>query len=251
MICKTLIKDNRMNSTIKILACATTVVAAVCGTAIASPRAAEASGANFLIAAEDFEGFHLGTYYRWNSRETANHQDLSNDSFAVTVGYNVLDWLSLYVLGGTADVNPPNAFGDRGTAFLYGIGAWANLIDHDIISNLSCETRMRLTASAQVSAASPEIGNEDYDYTETFASLTLSIINDLVGNKNIWPESIGIFVGPVFNKYDCDKVKTVGDEIGFMMGLDVFVSDRVGLSAAYETYNGEDEAITFSLNYSF
>ncbi len=241
-----------MKSSIKALACITTIIAALCGTAEATPRAIEVSGANHLFAAEDLEGLHLGAYYRYSSFGTTSYSDISHDNIALTLGYDVLDWVTVYAIAGSTDVKPGNnTFGDRGTAFLYGIGAWANILDHDIISGLSCETRLRLTATAQFTAASPEINDVEYDYTETYGALTLGILNELSGNKSMWPDAIGVFVGPVYNNYDSDVVESTGDELGIAFGLDVYVSSRVGLSASYETYNGENEAMNFSLSYSF
>ena len=58
-----------LNSRIAIAAAG---AATLCLAAQATPRAAEASGADYLVSAEDLDGFHIGGYYRYTSREV-NH----------------------------------------------------------------------------------------------------------------------------------------------------------------------------------
>lgn len=219
----------------------------------ASPRAAEASGADYLAAAEDLSGLHMGAYYRYQSREISDgFNNLSQDTIAFVLGFDVRSWFSIYGVIGTADAELDRYdYGDRDFGMIYGVGGWINILDHDLLSNLTCESKVRLTATAQYTFESPEINGEECDATDFYGAITLGFVNELVGNKNIWPEAVGLFVGPVWSVFDSDDIDTTGDEMGFAFGLDLYVTRYVGLSVSYETYGHEDDAVNFSLNCRF
>ncbi len=220
--------------------------------ALANPRAAEASGANFLVAADDLSGWHVGGFYRYQSREL-NHgiNNLSQDTLAFHVGRDIFDWVSVYGFVGVVDCELEKSFYDSETALAYGLGAWFNIIDQDILSSLSAETKFRIQANAQISAARPEIGGDDCSYTETYAAITCSVINEIAGNKDFWPDALGIFFGPSYSHMSSGDLDTTGDDFGIVFGLDVYVARNVSLSASYETYGSDDDAVSISVNCRF
>ena len=231
---------------------AAAILCANAGDALANPRAAEASGADFIVAADDLSGWHVGGFYRYQSREISHQLDnLSRDEFAFHIGRDVFRWLSIYGFVGTVDCELEESFMDSDIAITYGGGAWFNIIDQDLLTPLALETKMRIQACAQISAAKPEIGGSEYEYTETYATLTFSLINEIIGNKNLWPNAIGLFFGPVYNDLESDDLDATGDKLGMIFGLDVYVSRNVGLSASYETYGHGDDAINISINCRF
>lgn len=237
-----------LKTRIAVMAAAT---AALGNLAIASPRAAEASGSNYIVAADDLEGFHIGGYYRYTSREVNHGPELSQDNIAFIFGYDILDWMSIYGIAGTVDAELDLYKGERDYSFLYGAGTWINILDHDLVSNLSCETKIRMSASAQITFGSPEIAGKECDFYDFYGTFTVGIVNELLGSKDIWPDAIGIFAGPVVSRFDCDDYDQTGDKVGFGAGIDIFLARRVGLSASYETYGSGDDAINFSLNCRF
>ena len=231
---------------------AAAIICANVGDALANPRAAEASGADFIVAADDLSGWHVGGFYRYDSREIdRGFYNLSRDAFAFHVGRDIFRWFSVYGFVGTVDCELEKSFYDSDIAILYGGGAWFNIVDQDLLTSLAVETKMRIQACAQISAATPEMGGRDYEYTETYATLTFSVINELVGNKDLWPDAIGLFFGPVYCDLDSDDLDATGDNLGVIFGLDVYVSHNVSLSASYETYGDGDDAINISVNCRF
>ena len=225
---------------------------ATVGNALANPRAAEASGADFLVAADDLSGWHVGGFYRYQSREIDHGYDnLSRDTFAFHIGRDIFRWFSIYGFVGTTDCELEESFFESDIAVTYGGGAWFNIIDQDLLTTLMLETKMRIQACAQISAATPEMGGRDYEYTETYATLTFSVINEIVGNKNLWPDAIGLFFGPAYCELDSDELNTTGDRLGMIFGLDVYIARNVSLSASYETYGDGDDAINISVNCRF
>lgn len=240
-----------MKVTTKLLACLVAAVT-VCTAVYASPRAAEASGADYLVAAEDLDGFHIGAFYRYTCREIDDFDNLSQDNIAFVLGYDLLRWASIYAFVGMGDAQlDVRNYGDHDFSAIYGFGGWVNILDHDLISALSCESRIRLSATAQYMMGSPEINGVEADFSEFYGALTLGIVNELYGKKDLWPDALGLFVGPVWSVYDSDDFEATGSEAGMAFGLDIYVTRRVGISASYETYGGEDNAINFSLNCRF
>lgn len=232
------------------------LVSAICCAAVipafASPRAAAASGSAFMVSADDLSGWHLGGYYRYASREVNDgFNNLSQDNFALTVGHDIFSFLSVYALGGVSNAQLENQYQDSDKVFLYGFGGWLNIIDHDLLSNLSLETKIRLQAFGQISYCNPEFDSGDSNLRDYYANLTLSIVNNLIGNKHFWPEAIAIFFGPVYDKTKGDDLDFTGEEVGFLFGLDIALDRNVGLSLSYEAYGSDDNALGVSLNYHF
>ena len=231
---------------------AAAILCANAGDALANPRAAEASGADFIVAADDLSGWHVGGFYRYQSREIDRGFDNhSRDAFAFHIGRDIFRWFSIYGFVGTVDCELEKSFYDSDMAVLYGGGAWFNIVDQDLLTSLAVETKMRIQACAQISTATPEMGGRELEYTETYATLTFSVINEIVGNKNLWPDAIGLFFGPVYSDLDSDDLDATGDDLGMIFGLDVYVSRNVSLSASYETYGDGDDAINISINCRF
>ncbi len=219
----------------------------------ASPRAAEASGSHYLMAADNLDGWHLGGFYRYADREMDHGaRSFKQNKFMMHIGRDLLPWVSIYGFLGsvTAEVEPGT--GDNDPSLEYGAGIWANLLDHDLLNNLSLETRLRLQALFQVSAADPDVNRYDLGYTEAYGSLTLSIVNELLGNKNYWPDAIGLFFGPVYNELfmDNDRIDMTGPEFGITAGLDFYISRNLTLSVGYE-FLDSDNAMNAALNFRF
>lgn len=240
-----------MKTTIKI-ACVAAAMAATGMTALANPRAAEAAGSDFPIAASSLDGFHVGGFYRYQSREVwKGIDDMNQDSLAFHVGYDLVPWLSAFAFVGTVDTEFDSAFRKADRTVLYGAGAWLNILDHELLTSLTVETKIRLQACAQASFASPEINGEDCKYNDYYGNITFSIINEVVGNRFIFPDEIGLFVGPCFTKLKSDDIDATGENVGVIFGLDMIVTRNVSLSASYETYGAGEDAVNISLNCRF
>ncbi|MDD5706748.1 MAG: hypothetical protein PHR35_12570 [Kiritimatiellae bacterium] len=219
----------------------------------AVPRAAEASGAHYLLAAETLEPWHLGGFYRYQERELDDGMDtFVQNKAAVHLGYDLLSWLSVYgTLGSTRVKIEPLADEDSDAAAEYGAGIWANLLDHDLLGNLTMETRMRLQAIGQISHASfDDVQGDDVAYTEIYSALTLSLVTEVIGNKNYWPDAVGLFAGPVYDTIESDDIDDNGESIGIAIGLDLYITRNITISASYEAFE-TDGAINAGLNCRF
>ncbi len=218
----------------------------------AAPRAAEASGSHYLFAADNLGGWHLGGFYRYADRNIDDFRadTFTQNKFAVHVGRDLLSWISIYGYLGSTSVELDPGPGGNDPTLEYGGGVWANLLDHDLLNNLMLETRLRVQALFQVSAASPEVYGRELDYTEYYGTLTLSLVNELIGNKNYWPDAIGLFFGPVFNEVNCDEIDFTGGGFGLTGGLDFYLTRNTTLSLSYETSNS-DNVMNVAVNLRF
>lgn len=217
----------------------------------AAPRAAEASGAHYLIAAQDLDYWHLGGFYRYQDRDAGAGRTFTQNKAAMYVGHDVLPWLAVYGLIGSTRVKlEPGFFGNSDAAAEYGGGLWVNLLDHDILGDLTMESRLRLQAIGQISRCSPEVEGDDISYTEVYSALTLSIITEVIGNKHYWPDAIGLFAGPVYNRLESDEIDDEGSTIGIAAGLDFYITHGVTLSLSYEAFE-TDGAMNAGLNFRF
>jgi opacity protein-like surface antigen len=240
-----------MKSSPILLAALLGICLATAGSALASPRAAEAAGSHYLLAADNLNGWHLGGFYRYADRELDHGAyALKQNKFMVHLGHDVLSWLSIYAFLGTTTLEVEPGFGDRDPDLEYGAGAWANLLDHDLLGNFALETRLRLQAIGQVSASSPEIDGREASYVEFYGALTLGVVNELIGNKAYWPEAIGLFFGPVYNDISSDDIDATGSAFGLTGGLDIYLTRDTTLSLSYEAFDS-DKIYNAALNFRF
>ncbi len=217
----------------------------------ATPRAAEASGAHYLLAAKDLGLWHLGGFYRYQDRDIGGGQTFTQNKAAMYLGHDLFSWMAVYGLIGSTRVKVEPGFDGSGDAAAeFGGGLWVNLLDHDILGDLTMESRLRLQAIGQISHCSPEAEGEEISYTEFYSALTLSIITEVIGNKHYWPDAIGLFAGPVYNKLESDEIDDKGSTIGIAAGLDFYITHGVTLSLSYEAFE-TDGAMNAALNFRF
>ena len=215
----------------------------------AAPRAAEASGAYYLVAAEDMVPLHLGGFYRYQARDT-DRGTLTQNKAAFHVGYELLPWFSVYgLLGGTSlDLDP--SVGDSSPGAEYGGGVWFNILDHALLTDLTMETRLRVHATGQISHAEPEVNGADVSYTEFYGALTLSLVTEVIGNKNYWPDAIGLFAGPVYDVMESDDFDEDGSAFGIAAGLDMYITRGTCLSFSFEAFD-KGNAMNAGLDFRF
>jgi hypothetical protein len=85
---------------------------------------------------------------------------------------------------------------------------------------------------------------------EVYGALTLSVVCEIVGNKEYWPEAIGLFIGPVYDTLQSSEFETYADNFGVNLGLDFYLSRRVTASLGIESYD-QDQAVNLSLSARF
>ena len=214
--------------------CSLTLLAS---TGLAIPTSGESAGRYYLVEATDLSPWHGGLYARAHERELEEVK-LDVNRVAAFLGYDVLNWATVYGLVGLSEMKLENDFSwDKyDGAVEWGIGAWFNLIDHDAMDfNELCD-RFRVQAALQYSV----INNDHVDYGEFSANLTFGIVNEIRGSKEFWPDNIALYVGPCVNIVNCDDYdQDDDDQVGLVFGLDVQLSRHVSFGGSLEVYQDD------------
>lgn len=225
----------------------------VAGTRVVSalPIANSNAGRRYLLLTGELSRWSCGIYYEDGEREVeVRGMDtmMQSRKGLVYVGFDVMSWCTAYAIAG------PNKtkFGDSDYSdneLEYGGGANVNLLDYDILSPTLYEDALRINAGAQYTFTESEWRGRDVEWRELLATLTVSIVNDLDGNKFFLPESIALFGGPVFSYIDSSSISGVdgtslkaNDKMGFTAGLEFFVTDTVTFDVKLKKFDSESYA---------
>ena len=246
--------DRLMNKT-SVMTVAALCAACLALPALAAPRVPEAAGQNYLVAAQDPSPFHFGAFYRNHDRtinlDNGGQLTFNTDRCGGFLAYDIFDFFAVYGMAAYT-WNGLDEFGDKkDNSTIWGFGAWINLFDTELIDGLALENRFRLDANFQFLTGDCDVYSEEMSYTELYGSLTASIVNEIVGNKTMWPEAIGIFFGPTYCDWKSDDFDTKYDNMGFAVGLDVYLTRRAILSAAYEAYEKGENATGITMGVRF
>ena len=198
---------------------------------------------NYAIPADVLTDFHGGLQGFMGDRNVKDdlgfQSEMATKRLDAYLGYDVGRWLSIYVLGGVLSVKNDDVGLEEDTAFLYGAGLWAALIDDAQLDFLPTISRYRLNFGMEVSHSDPN----ELSWTQFDASLTFGIYNDSFLSHAMFPTAVGIFAGPIYTTIDMDgyeQIKdnnwgiTVGGEFRFANGVyvsggaDIFNDDTIG-----------------------
>ena len=219
------------------LATALCSITLLASTGLAIPTSGESAGRYYLVEAKDLTPWHGGLYVRAHERELKDVK-LDVNRICAFLGYDVLDWATIYVLGGISGMKLENdlSWDKQDGADEWGVGAWFNLIDHDAMDfNELCD-RFRIQAALQYSY----IDNDHVEYGEFSGYLTFGIVNEIRGTKEFWPDNIALYAGPCVNIVECDDFDQANeDRIGLVFGLDCQLSRRVSFGGSVEVYQDD------------
>lgn len=204
-----------------------------------------------LIADRDASAWSAGVLAITRAREielNSQSHDLETSSIFAYLGYDVLPWLTFFGAAGTTESELTDSMWDDDSHAEFMVGINANLIDQSILDPLLTENRLGLHASAYATRASAEWGPTEADWTELNIEATISIINDVTGNKLFWPEAISIFAGPVYSEiYSSDF--DVEDNFGFTAGMAMYFTERLSINAGIDNF--EDSSFFAGMHVRF
>lgn len=220
----------------------------------AAPIGRSNSGRDYLAGTQDLGAWSCGLYFMSIDREVELFKSLPNismksDKVMGYVGYDIFPWMMAYIIGGSSEtrIGWGNVADSKGE---FGVGLLFNILDTEIEDPTFMEDRLRLNAHIQYtkSSATYSDGITDIDWNDFSGSLTLSLVNDLEGDKFFVPSSIALFAGPAFSILQSNEIEQE-DEFGFVIGLDVFLNEKVSLEVAYTQF--EESAYSFGVNVRF
>jgi hypothetical protein len=200
---------------------------------VAGPVSSSNLGREYVISDSDLRSWSFGLYANSSERGLKPVGSAKLERTMGYIGYDFVPWLTTYVTAGLgkASINP--ASGDN--QFNYGLGAHLNLIDKEILDPTLYEDRVRVTAGLQYIAATAKYINTDTRFDEFSGSLILTLINDLEGNKDFIPNSLGLFGGLLYSTFVTDKENLKADgNVGFTVGFEIYYTESVALYIATE-----------------
>lgn len=219
-------------------------IAFVCLPALASPRGGRNQAIHYLDRESEHEKLSVGVYYHYRQRDVAIDGsgiagELEENRFVGHAGYDLLHWLTVYGIAGwnDADIGRAVSSKDSNANLVLGASVGMDLFSHEIQDTVVMEDKFRINASASIFSTEFEASGKDRDYVEFDAKLTFSLVNDLSGNKYYVPESIALFVGPIYNDLVSGDVDETGDRFGVTAGLEFFSVERVSVSFRIEQFD--------------
>jgi opacity protein-like surface antigen len=206
----------------------------------AAPVADSSSQLNYLVKAKDLSKISIGTYYmdvlRKVDTSEASGAKLEGNRGMAYIGYDVLPWLCVYGAAGAGEYELRGGGTSSGTDGQWGFGVRANLLDHFIKDPTLLEHRIELRSGANYTSVDTKLGGRSEDWGEFSASLTLHLVNDIVGNKELMPTSIGLYVGPVYSTYLNGDVEE-DTSVGVSGGMEIVISENISLGLGVEYFD--------------
>ncbi|MBL7114153.1 MAG: hypothetical protein ISS35_00170 [Kiritimatiellae bacterium] len=206
----------------------------------AAPVADSSSDLDYLIKAKDLSKIAIGAYVMGVQRKVDTPVAVEAKMEAVRsmgyLSYHILPWLSIYGAVGAGEYELDAVGTSSGTDGQWGFGVRANLLDHFIKDPTLLEHRIELRSGANYTSVDTKLGGQSEEWGEFSASLTLHLVNDVVGNKELMPSSIGIYVGPVYSTYLDGDVEE-DTSVGLTGGLEIVISENVSIGLGVEYFD--------------
>ena len=225
------------------IACAAAMALAASNTFAITPASQDTKGTGYLVFAEDLSNWHLAAYGAAGTRtlEYNNFEkEIDVSRYAAILGYDLTRWMTIYGLVGTMEAEDKYGYGndDGDSSLLLGAGAWMNLLQSEELTLLSTVSYYKVTAGAEVSFADLD----NYTWGQFDGYLTFGIVNELENNTMIFPETIGIFTGPVFSYVFSDELEMDSSNVfGMTVGLSMTFTRTTYATISYDFLRGDDD----------
>jgi hypothetical protein len=218
---------------------------------MAIPTGSSNIPSEYFIKGRDLSWLSIGIYggqferdIKWDN---GGIQKLKSNRWLGYVGADVLDFITVYAQAGQSD----SSLNDKNSADAeasYGAGVRMNLLSHFIREPTLSEDIVRINLGANLLHSSSDLGFKNVDWDELSTSLTLEIVNNTKGNKFFNPESISLYIGPVFSKLISSSFSEDND-LGIMGGMEIFIVDTVVLD--FEVQHFDQTSFSAGINFRF
>jgi len=219
--------------------------------AVGGPTANSNLGRQYAIGSSSLKHWSCGMEGKMGERklelELGPAADLEFVRGLVFVGYDVLPWATVYGTVGLIDVELDGVEADEADTE-YGVGLHFNLLDHELMDPGLIEDRLRVNADVRYASSEAMFMGRTLEWEETTAELTVSIVNDLTGNKLFWPQSVALYAGPAYSALDSDDFEAE-ETFGFVGGIEIFASKRLTLGLGAEMYDSAAFSSRLSLRF--
>ncbi len=220
---------------------------------MASPIGNSNMGREYLVNSDPLEHWSIGIFGGAGTRgiklDKGGNADLDINRGMVYVGYDLLSWITPFVaLGITGSDISTTANSDSSSKFAYGAGINLKLLNQEIMDpNLMLDI-LRINADFYYNGSETEYMGDAITWGEFSSSLTIGLINDTRANNNMFPESIGLYAGPIYSYYISSDFEAK-DTVGLLAGLDIFFTKRTSFDISVQLL--DETTVNGSLNIRF
>jgi opacity protein-like surface antigen len=206
---------------------------------------------DYLITGRDLSKLSVGIYAAQSSRQiTLDRSGLTevmeSDRVQAYLGYDFLDWLTVYAIGGANESTIKGA--DAGDSAELGLGFRVNLLNHFIREPVPAEDVIRMNMGVEYVQSSFDNGVASSDWDELTVALTVALVNNTEGNKYYSPESIALYAGPIYSAITGDNFETK-DNVGVIAGLEFYLTDTITLD--FQAKRFEEISVSGGVNFRF
>lgn len=227
-------------SKITLLACVAVATALTTSTFAITPNSRDTGSIDFGVLGEDLSAWHLALYVGQSTRTMDNDRnfetEINMNRYNAVLGYDLTRSLTVYGLVGMLNADSDSWGDNDDTSSLFGVGAWANLIESDQMSLLTAVSTYRLTSGAEYSIAN----FDDFAWSQFDAFLTFEIVNELNECPFIMPETVAIFFGPIVSYIMSDDYETTsGNTVGMTVGVNMMVTDDTYMTLGADAFSDD------------
>jgi hypothetical protein len=215
----------------------------------AAPMGNVMAGRKYFVAAKDLSPWTAGVYFRGMSRDGEvdnTAQTIEGSKLCLYTGYDVLPWMTPYVKLGTGSISLDGS-GNKDYNPEFGFGLRLNLLHHEIMDPTLFEDVIMINASCEYSVTEATRDEDTQAFAELYAAATVSILNEILGDKFYLPNGISLFLGPTYSIIE-SSATTTDDDFGFLFGVDIFHSERVSYYFSAEIIGSNSSAVMAGLN---
>jgi opacity protein-like surface antigen len=207
---------------------------------------------DYLITGQDLSRLTMGVYAVQSERQitwddSSITRVMESDRVQAYLGYDILDWLTFYAIGGANESNTEGTEGGDSESEL-GLGFRVNVLNHFIREPVPAEDTIRINMGVEYVRSSFDNGYASSDWDELTGALTVALVNHTDGNKYYWPESIAIYAGPIYAAINGDEFET-DDSLGVIGGLELYLTDTITLDLQVKYF--KETSVAGGVNFRF
>lgn len=192
----------------------------------------------YLVGAEDLDEWYVGAYILDRKRDVLishfHKNTMNSEKNMAYIGYEFLPGLMGYGTLGSTDTKFGASANESSAE--YGGGVHLNILCHEIPDPTLLEDRITIDSNLQYTKSSGTWGRADIEWDEWYASLTLTFVNNLEGNKFYNPNGLGFFLGAVLSDLQTSSLE-VDSPLGYTAGIIVFYSENVTIEIGIEGFD--------------
>ena len=218
----------------------------------AAPIGTSNNSYNYLLGANNLEKFSGGIYAKERNKKISVQgldMKLKSRKVMTYLGYDVHRAITAFAMLGSTDqrIEPSTTYGSKETE--WGGGLTFHLMDHDLADAGLLENRIRLNLGIEYTRSQMDWAfAEEAKWDELFSSLTVSIVNDIEGSKQYFPNSIALYLGAIYSDMESTSFKGSG-EAGFTMGFQFFMTEKTSVEFGFE--NLDSRGYVVGMNFGF